>query len=152
MGSTFLPFLTLSCHIGCFAGIYQRIHLNFLFISEICSRGICRSFAMEVFILCLCKTKINPQTFIFLYLFSIEMFITSLLSEENPICLEHTVVSSVSCEKLLFSVGCASKILALKGRFNKSHTICLILSALSNHIARVSPNTNKHHILKPEYL
>lgn len=80
------------------------------------------------------------------------MFITSLLPGENPICLENTVVSSVSCEKLFFSVGCASKVLALKGRLNKSHAVCSILSALSNRAARASPNTNKQWILKPKCL
>lgn len=63
MGFTFLQFLTHSCHIGWFAGIYQRIHLNFLFISEICCRGICRSFAMDVFFLCLRKSKDQPTNF-----------------------------------------------------------------------------------------
>lgn len=63
LGSTFLPFLAHSCHIGWFAGIYQRIHLNFLFITEICSRGICRSFTMDVFILCLHKSEDEPTNF-----------------------------------------------------------------------------------------
>lgn len=79
------------------------------------------------------------------------MFITSFLPEENPICLECTVVSSVSCEKLFFSVGCASKIFALKCRLNKSYAICSILSALSNHTVRASPKTNKQRVLKAEW-
>lgn len=80
------------------------------------------------------------------------MFITSFLPGENPICLKHTVVSSVSCEMLFFSVGCASKIFALKCRLNKSHAVCSILSALSNHMVRPSPKPNRQCLVKAEYL
>lgn len=80
------------------------------------------------------------------------MFITSFLPGENPICLKRTVVSSVSCEKQFFSVGCASKIFALKCRLNKSHAVCSILSALSNHVVKASLKPTKQRILKAERL
>lgn len=35
----------------------------FLFITEICSTAICRSFSVDIFFLCLCESKDQPTTF-----------------------------------------------------------------------------------------
>lgn len=54
---TFLSYWLVCRHIS------EHSFKFFVFISEICSSGICRSFSVDIFFLCLCKSKDQPTTF-----------------------------------------------------------------------------------------